>query len=298
MKSLIVITTLFLCLIRFNSYAQYPGENRNDYSPYGLDYSMLSLKMRLLSHHEDATQITYFDLNFVEQLMQDFLKKEMGMTTINSTKFIKHDGVETFTITYAQMATMGTNIIPKLYLKYTFFNNKDNHPIIKSLDISGTSNKVIYFYAAYWPTTMNFDGSRTKVAYNYLLQDKATIRFNGAWSISVENTTIHDLNEYYRELNKNSTEHTNLETAYSKKQKAKKDSISGIAIRDSIYRDSLINVAQGYKIAYSQKIDALNPTTDWLKMAIALTENRLNSGDNYNTCNADSIMRLINKICR
>jgi len=111
MKSLIVITTLFLCLIRFNSYAQYPGENRNDYSPYGLDYSMLSLKMRLLSHHEDATQITYFDLNFVEQLMQDFLKKEMGMTTINSTKFIKHDGVETFTITYAQMATMGTNII-------------------------------------------------------------------------------------------------------------------------------------------------------------------------------------------
>ncbi len=157
-----------MALLCLNASAQYPGELRNDYSPYGLDYSMLSLKMRMLSHHGDATQITYFDLNFVEQLMQYFMRNEMGMTTVNSSKFIKHDGVETFTITYAQMATMGAASIPKLYLKYTFFTNKYGYPIIKSLNISGTSSKVVYFYAAYWPTTMNFDGRNHQVAYNYL----------------------------------------------------------------------------------------------------------------------------------
>lgn len=268
---------------------------RLDYSPYGLGNSMLSLKMRLLSHHGDATQITYFDLNFVEQLMQDFMRNEMGMTTINSSKFVKHDGLETFTITYAQMATMGTKV-PHLCLTYTFFTNKYNDPIIKSLNISGTSNKVVYFYAAYWPTTMNFDGSKHQIAFNYLLQDKATIKVNssGNWNISIENTTIHDLKEYYRELDQNINHQTSLETAYSLKTKRYSDSARRIETRDSTERDSLIKVAKAYKIPFGQQTN-LSPTLDWLRTVIANTNNRLSTGNNYNYNSMDSLLNTFDK---
>ena len=292
MKPITPILLAYLCLVWLNSYAQFPGENRNDYSPYGLNYTMLDVNMRLLANHGDATQITYFDLNFVDQRMQNFMGAYMHMEVAHFPTIIKQGIYNILTIRYLQQATMGTTHIPSLYFKYTYFVNKDNHPIIKSLYLYGDANYVIDFYVRYWPTTINFDETRNKIAYNYLLQDKATIRFNGTWSITIENTTIHSMDEYYNQLNKASNVNISLESEYSKKEKRRKDSINAITIRDSLYRDSLLNLADKYNIPYGNK-DRFNPTTQWLEMVIGNKEAELNGGKNYNKSDAGSIINLI-----
>jgi len=276
MKTLFTILMAFLFL---NVYAQEIGSNRTDYSPYGIDYSQLSMQMRLLAHHEDATQITYFDLNFVEELMQDFMRKEMGMTIVNVSKFVKEGKYETFTVTYDQMATMGTTKIPHLYFKYTIFDNKNKNPIIKSLNISGTSYKVIYFYAAYWPTTMNFDGSKNKVAYTYLLQDKATIRLNmtnATWSVSVENEAIKGIDDYENKMSSKSISIPQTPSA-SNTTTISEDKES---INDRLMKEAIIRVANDYNIKFDPKI-----SSDSLRKVILKRKNFLMNGDYYNIVN-------------
>uniref|UniRef100_UPI0025FEB6C1 hypothetical protein n=1 Tax=uncultured Mucilaginibacter sp. TaxID=797541 RepID=UPI0025FEB6C1 len=198
MKNLIAILLAFLY---FNANAQDYGKNVRDYSPYGIDYPMLSLKMQLLSHHGYATQITYFDLNFVDQRMQDFMRNELGMSIVGFPKFSKTNGYQTLEVGYVKNGVyVGNNKIRHLYFKYTLFENRSKRSMIKSLKIYGSSVDVIDFYVRYWPTAINFDQSKSKIAFNYLLQDKATISCSttdGSWSILVENTTIHDVNEFY-----------------------------------------------------------------------------------------------------
>jgi len=294
MKTLFTVCIVLLCL---NAYSQ-QGVQRLDLSPYGLTEQILDVKMRLLAGHEDATQITYFDLNFVEQRMQDFMKKKMGMTITDVSKFIKTSSYETFTVTYTQMATIGTTKIPKLYFKYTIFGNKDKNPIIKSLEITGTSIHVINFFVRYWPTTLNIDVSKSKIAYNYLVQDKATIRLNpanAAWSISVENTSIKTLDDYYSQLNKSSSSTVALETAYSIKQKATKDSMAKVIARNIFYRDSLIKVVDSYGILYGQRTD-YSPDTAWLKSAIRGFEKNLNDGKRYNKSNIDTLIQSFKEL--
>jgi len=291
MKTFIALLLALLCL---NVNAQ-NLDSRLDYSPYGLGNSMLSFKMKLLSHHGDATQVTYFDLNFVDQLMQHFVQNQLHMTIVAFPVFGKENGLQTLTIRYKQQATIGTTRIPYLIFKYAFFENKEKHPIIKSCTISGTSMSVVNFYVKYWPTSINFDVSKDKVAYNYLLQDKATIRVNanGGWTITIENTTIHDLKEYYRELGQNQTQEIQLETAYSIKTQKTNDSIKRVAVREAQIRDSLIDVARAYGIGLGN-LTTLSPTTDWLRYAIRNTEIRLNSGNNYNYESIDSLIKVIN----
>ena len=271
-------------------------KGRHDISPYGLDYESLLIQLGQNEFYPNITQITYFDLNFVEQRMQEFMRNKMGMEVAHFPSFSKDNGNTILTVRYVGQATMGTSEIQSLVFRYTLFDNKGKHTIIKSLHISGTANKVVYFYAAFWPTTMNFDGTKTKIAHNFLWQDKATISFNGSWSISIENTTIHSLDEYYAELTKNSTLHINLENDYAKKQAFTRDSTIKTIKKASAYHDSLINVAQGYGIPYSQKKDDANPPVDWLKMVIKDKEDRLNSGNNYNDSKIDSLIPLVEKI--
>lgn len=294
MKTLLTICMAMLCTY---SYSQDIDKNRRDYSPFGYDYAHLSFGMRELARHGDATQITYFDLNFVEGLMQDFMKRQMGMTIDNVSKFIKQGEYQTFTVSYAQMATMGGKV-PHLYLKYTIFDNKDKNPIIKALSITGNSDKVIYFFVSYWPTNLNIDVQKSKIAYSYLIQDKATIKFNPAnsqWSIVVDNTTIHSLPDYYVALSKGTDSNIKIETEYSIKQKEKRDSEIAIIVRNAHIRDSLFKLAHDLNIAYSDKKDDLNPSTDWLQFAITNEQNRLNSGKNYNRSNIDTLLALLNK---
>lgn len=288
--------TLCMAMLCFSTYAQFDA-NRKDYSPYSIDIQKLAIQMRMLSQHEDATQITYFDLNFVDQLMQDFMRKEMNMAVVHFPKFSIENGNHVLTIKYTGQATMRTSKIQYLIFKYTYFDNKDKNPIIKSLVISGASNKVINFYVSYWPTTINFDGSHNKVAYNYLLQDKATIRLNptnAQWSISIENTTIHTQDEYYKELDKNLTSNVKLENEYSIKQKEKNDFAIKEVENKVRLRDSLFRIANEYKIPY-ERTENQDDDISWLRYTIASTEKKLKSGDNYDQSNIDSLIDCFNK---
>lgn len=295
MKALFTICIAMLCL---NAYAQDYGKDVRDYSPYGLDYPMLSFKMQTLSNHGYATQITYFDLNFVDQRMQNFLRTQLNMSFSGFPKFTKENGYQILNVGYVKDgAYIGNQKIRHLYFKYTLFENKSKRSMIKSLKIYGSAIDVIDFYVRYWPTTINFDQSKSKIAFNYLLQDKATIACStkdGSWSISVENTTIHDTNEFYRELDKSSTSNVSLETAYSLKQKVEKDSMRKVMSRNIFYRDSLIKVANSYKLLKGE--EKISTDTAWLKTVIYSFEKDLNAGKTYNQSNIDTLIQTLKEI--
>jgi len=290
-KPILLVLLAFLCL---NARSQEAEPNRRDYSPYGLDENHLSFQMRQLAPHGDATQITYFDLNFADGLIQDFMSNRLNFAVTNVSKFIKVGINETFTVTYTQMATMGGKPA-HLYFKYLIFTNKQNHPIIKSLDISGYSLSVINFFVSYWPTVINFDPSKTKIAYSHLWQDKATIKCNqatGVWSISIENTTIHDLNEYYSELDKNIANGYKIQEEFKTKQQKIRDSLDNIANNERRMRDSLIIVAKAYNIPIYNS----SPDLSWLKSEVKHKELQLNSGDNYNQSKDDGVFKSLENI--
>jgi len=286
-KTILIALLAFLCI---KSFSQETESNRRDYSPYGYDEAHLSFQMRQLASHGDATQITYFDLNFVDGLMQNFVPKQLGMAIATAPNLTK----ESLIVTYTQMATMGAKPA-HLYFKYSYFTNKQGHPIIKSLEIYGYSLSVIKFFVSYWPTTINFDPSKNKIAYNYLWQDKATIKCNqstGAWSISVENTTINGLDKYYSELNKNIANGYKIQQEFKTKQQKIRDSLDNIANNERKMRDSLLIVAKEYNIP----INNFTPDFAWLKTVVKQKELQLNSGYNYNQSNADDVFKSIETI--
>lgn len=266
------------------TYSQGTDKNRNDYSPYNVDYSMLSFQMRQIAMHGDATQITYFDLNFVDGLMQHFMKNNLNMVIDNVSKFKKEGYYQTFTVSYAQMATIGTGKIPHVYFKYTIFDNKEKHPIIKSCIISGNASKVIYFYASYWPTTMNFDGSHDKVAFNYLLQDKATIRLNPAnatWNITVENTTIKSIADYEKIVAS-----TNLELLPIKPAIIEREAPESIeSTKNRAMRNAIVNVAHDYGMSFNESI-----SNDSLRALIFKRKQLLMNGDRYDNVSDTSFL--------
>lgn len=61
---------------------------------------------------------------------------------------------------------------------------------------------------------------------------------------------------------------------------------------DSLYRDSLIKVAQGYKIGFTIA-DEYNPDVIWLRSTIRQKEYELKRGNNYNDYNITALINFI-----
>jgi hypothetical protein len=289
----LILTTLLL-ILNCIAYAQDDGTGRTDLSPYGLKYSDLNFVMNRLSSHGFATQITYFDLNFVDGRMRDFMKGYLLMTVKKFPKFSKINAEQVLTVKYIQMATMGTTHIPHLDFKYVYFENKQKNPIIKSLLITGSPGKVLTFYTSFWPTVINFNHSKNKIAHNYLLQDKATITVNnkGLWSILVENTSIRDNGDYYRQLVNSTSTQQNLENGYSKRERIKRDSIAYELRNEHHIKDSLMNLVHAYGInliTTDNEIPSISELKGLINNAIQL----LISGKCYNSNNADSLVSKI-----
>jgi hypothetical protein len=204
MKS--VLTIMGVLCLWFSSAAQSPEENRTDLSPYGKTYTTLNAEMKQLAPHELATQISYFDMNFVNVKMQQFMDEQMAMANVGGPVLNKKGMPESFSMKYIPKASIGATKIPSITIKYNLFTNSKGHPIIKSCEIYGDLSYIAYFYAKYWPTNMNFDSHGPAVVYCYLLQDKAGITLNRKTKqavISINNTTIKSVADYDAKLNKN-----------------------------------------------------------------------------------------------
>jgi hypothetical protein len=133
------------------------------------------------------------------------------------------------------------------------------------------------------------------VFYSYLWQDKIELiqdAFKNYGELLITNTQLKSIAEYESFLAKNTIENTKQSLVLKNKEKKISDSIKNVRLIDSLYRDSLIKVADLYKISYGKRTN-LSPDISWLKFAINVTERRLNSGNNYNNSNMDSVINVI-----
>lgn len=166
-------------------------------SPYRQPEVILDANMRTLATHGYCTQITYFDLNFVNLKVQEFLYRHLGASTDETGDFktLKNNDIQ-ITQKYNQRIVIDEQS-QTLTIRYTAFRHK-NAFVIKSAVITGTSKFVIDFFVKFWQTALTFnDIYNDKIATTYLLQDKATISFkNDMWSIEVTNTSIKSMDDF------------------------------------------------------------------------------------------------------
>lgn len=174
--------------------------------------------------NEYETQITYFDLNFVNLKLQDYLSYQFGMT-LNSekAKYELKNGKGFITSAFIDKISMNRN--PReLFFKFNVFPMGKGF-VIKDLKITGTADAVLRFYVSYWTTTLNFDDvSKTEVVSNRLLQDRISYNFNnGNPYIKVENTTIENPEKFIAEYQLKKIEYAKKEK--EKAEKAKREKI-------------------------------------------------------------------------
>jgi len=198
----ILFSVLVFC---FNiGYSQKIDSTRVDYSPYGYGLERLSFGMKQLASHGEATQITYYDLNFVDRRIQDFMRDNLHMVIKQTPKFYKQNGVEFLIVKYFPEASIGITNPGFIQFKYLLFENHFKNAIIKSCKITGDFNMLINFYASYWPTNMHINpGPKDEVAYTYLMQDKISFALtpkNHQGEINISNTTLKTNSDYENSL--------------------------------------------------------------------------------------------------
>lgn len=276
MKLYIIV---LLSLITLQGYSQYPQEGRFNYSPYGYDYPKLDYAMRQLSHHGDATQITYFDMNFVNIRIQDFMEKEMNMAPLEPSVG-KSGDVQTFTMKFVKHANMGK--VNYLYIKYTMYSEVKDYPLIKSCEVYGNDSYVLEFFTKYWPTRVNVGNKG--LAYSILLQDKASINLNlsaHTGNISIINTTIHSLPDYKSKLALAISDQKKANEYAIVSEQKKKDSMK-------IVNDKFLSEYETQKQEEKAYIASISTGRE-----MAVADNKAKTGNNYNTSDISSIIKEV-----
>lgn len=181
---------LFFLFFSVFSYAQYV-------SPY------YPLKQDAEYRAEKPGQLTYYSSDFVQGLLQNFMKYRLGMSMIDSKSDDKN---KAYTQIYQDMFSTG-----KLYvtLKWEIIRPKsasedDIIPeVVKSIKITGTPSRVISFFVYYWDTTIDFESVKSDIERKHM-QDVAHFYFNkGKPYILVKNgtfDTIKEFEEYFNTL--------------------------------------------------------------------------------------------------
>lgn len=146
------------------------------------------------------TQFTYFDLNYVNFRVQNYLEKNSGMVLMN-TKFNLKDGRGIAEFIYKESMVIGSNRKPyTLHFNYTVAPI-ENDLVITKCKITGQVDKLIAFYVGFWKTTLQFDEvKRQKEVYNHYLQDRVSFFFNnGNPYVIIENETSIDFQRFKEE---------------------------------------------------------------------------------------------------
>ncbi|QAA81395.1 hypothetical protein EI546_06475 [Aequorivita sp. H23M31] len=169
------------------------------------------------------TQFTYFDLNYVNFRVQNYLEKNSGMVLMD-TKFNLKDGHGIAEFIYKESMVIGSNRKPyTLHFNYTVAPI-ENDLVITKCKITGQVDKLIAFYVGFWKTSLQFDEiKRRKEVYNHYLQDRVSFFFNnGNPYVIIENETSIDFQKFKEEyeMKKTAEEKRLLELEKEKKLKA------------------------------------------------------------------------------
>lgn len=145
----------------------------------------------------EPSQLTYYDSQFVQGLLPNFLSNKMMMTQIDTDFDIK---TKTLRQSYQDKFSSGKLIIT---LTTDLINSKVEVPeIIKSIKITGTPERVITFFVEYWDTTLDFRSLKSDVERKHM-QDVARFYFNkGKPYITVTNGTFKNTKEFEEYFNK------------------------------------------------------------------------------------------------
>ena len=198
MKQLIAFLLLTSSIF---SYSQDYFE-RTDLSPYGQKYSHLDANMSALSSHKYLTQFTYFELNFVNTRLEQYLTLYSDYSMSDDIIFVMDKPEKYLINTYEKKVSSSSNK-RTFQVKYNLFEEEGNL-LIKSVEISGYWEYIIDIYINYWTTNLNFEATKKEeTVINYLLQDRVALTLNAktkTGKIVITNTSINNLTDYYKQL--------------------------------------------------------------------------------------------------
>lgn len=200
MKRLVLLVTVFAMS------QQLYGQSMSPYFP-----------QRLISatDNRDETQMTFVDLNFVNNKIENYLDRRFAMAYAGP-KFDLDQGKGTITQNF--VTTVGSR--GELHFAFEVEAVGEEF-LVKSVKITGDEFRVTNFYVGYWTTTMELENpTGNAIATNKYLQDDISYYFNNAKPyILIKNTTIKDTKAFLADLETKMAAHK-IEQARIKKEKA------------------------------------------------------------------------------
>jgi hypothetical protein len=169
---------IFLLLILIANITKAQNDSLSKLYDSFADENQRFMSMRALADHGLLTQITGFEINFVDTRIQEYLSKytilglvgEPSVNMIGSNKYIIQK--------YEQKIQYNNNKTSTFNVKYNLIIDKQNRIIIKSCKIYGSSLHVLDFYVNFWPTSLNFEAAKkNEVVVNFLLQDRVALKW-------------------------------------------------------------------------------------------------------------------------
>lgn len=153
--------------------------------------------------------ITFVEFNHIAWHLDPFMSKEFTMSPEPDKVKINENNYGTLTRTYIEN-TIGTTP-QRLNFEFEVFVMEGHKIVIKSVNITGDIEPLLWFYVVYWPTKVGVEQLRNeRNAVTYYYMDKAV--FNGN-QISINNTTLSDHNKFIAEFeSKKITSQTGQET--------------------------------------------------------------------------------------
>ncbi|ROI09779.1 hypothetical protein EGI11_03205 [Chryseobacterium sp. H3056] len=139
----------------------------------------------------EPSQLTYYDTSFVQGLIPEFLKNNLGMIQVSSEMDVKTKNIKQI---YQDQFSDGKLVFD---LSTDVINADVQNPeVVSAVKITGTPERVISFFVRYWDTTIDFKTLKSDIERRQM-QDVANLYFNkGKPYIMVKNNTYKSAKEF------------------------------------------------------------------------------------------------------
>lgn len=153
----------------------------------------------------EPSQLTYYDTSFIQGLLPNFLRNNLGMTQISTDMDVK-----TKTIRQTYQDSFSTGKLTFTITTDVIDSNVTNPEIVTSVKITGTPSRVLDFFVRYWDSTIDFESIKADVERKHF-QDIAKLYFNkGKPYILVVNNAYKNTKEFEIFFNKLLSDNANL----------------------------------------------------------------------------------------